>query len=174
MAENLRPGRAPHVVSIPEKSIADECERQEESCLHSAVTLFEFLKAMRFWRHVFVITPIIASALATSALIKKDFYEVAGIFVLIAGVFPAVYKALKFDVSLEAISKSANKFKGLQDRFRQLRLVGHDDPTKHLPKLMDQLDDVRANAPVAPERFFEKAREKIAKGHYRFDVDQVR
>jgi hypothetical protein len=173
MAEDLRRRRADEPVSIPDRSIVDECQRQEESCLHSAVTLFEYLKAMRLWRNVFVIAPIIASALATSALIAKDFYPITGILVLIAGVFPAIYKALKFDVSLELLSKSANKFKELQDRFRQLRLVGHDDPSKHLTKLMDQLDDARMNAPVAPEKYFEKACEKIAKGHYKFEVDQA-
>lgn len=160
-------------MSVPEKVVADECERLEESCLYSAVTLFEFMKAMRFWRFVFVVGPIIASGIATSALIQ-GIDVLTGICVLIAGVFPAIYKALKFDVSLAQISKAANKFMGLRDQLRQLRLVGHQEPEKRLAKLTDQLDAVRESAPAAPERFFKLAKQKIESGHYSYEVDKAR
>jgi cyclopropane fatty-acyl-phospholipid synthase-like methyltransferase len=94
---------------------------------------------------------------------------------LIAGVIPAIYKALDFDVSLEAVTGAANSFKVLQDRFRQAASItaASEEPelAKEFRKLMDRLDSVRAASPVAPERFFKRAQEKVKKGHYAFTVD---
>ena len=42
-----------------------------------------------------------------------------GVCALLAGVMPAIYKALDLDVSLSTLAKHAGEFKILQDRFRQ-------------------------------------------------------
>jgi hypothetical protein len=102
-------------------NLIEECRRQEESCLYTSTGFFEWLKWMRLLKVVFVVTPIILGGVATWPLLaKQDAYKwVTGLCALLAGLAPAVYKALDFDVSLNLIAKQANQFKILQDRFRQ-------------------------------------------------------
>jgi hypothetical protein len=81
----------------------------EESCLYTSTTLFEWLKRLRFWRAFFVVTPIILGGVATWPLLsKQDGYKwVTGICALLAGMAPAIYKALDFDVNLNGIAQHA-------------------------------------------------------------------
>jgi hypothetical protein len=51
--------------------LIDECKRQEESCLYTSTTLFEWLKALRKWRIVFVVGPVVLGGLATWPLLKE-------------------------------------------------------------------------------------------------------
>jgi hypothetical protein len=159
-------------------AIVKECERQEESCLYSAVTLFEYAKSLRLWRFIFVVAPIVLGAFASWQLISQDaeMKWVTGSAALLAGVLPAIYKALDFDVNIESVTKSANAFKALQDRFRQVRTIDHAVETEKLreflAKLMDGMDTVRAGSPVAPERFFKSAQKKISSGAYVFKADK--
>jgi hypothetical protein len=159
------------------EKLITECKRQEESCLYTSTTLFEWLKSLRQWRVAFVIVPIILSALATWKLLTKDpGYEwITGVCALLAGLMPAVYKALNFDVSLDVLTKHAYQFKILQDRFRQAASItapsGFDELKAEFAKLMDQMDAARASSLTAPERFFKRAQKKIAAGHYDFTVD---
>jgi hypothetical protein len=153
-----------------------ECKRQEESCLYTSTTLFEWLKSLRWWRVAFVVVPIILSTLATWQLLAKEGHEwITGTCALLAGLVPAIYKALNFDVSLDTLAKHAHQFKSLQDRFRQAAnitaLSGFDQLKAEFAKLMDQMDATRASSLTAPERFFRKAQKKIATGHYEFTVD---
>lgn len=103
------------------QSLIDECKRQEESCLYTSTTLFEWLKWLRFLRVFFVVVPIILGAVATWPLLRQqgDYKWLTGACALLAGLTPAVYKALNFDVSLDMITKYAHEFKILEDRFRQ-------------------------------------------------------
>jgi hypothetical protein len=158
-----------------------ECKRQEESCCHTSTTLFEWLKSLRRSRAVFVVAPIVLGAVATWPLLaKQSGYEwITGTCALLAGVVPAIYKALQFDVSLDTVSKHAHQFKVLQDRFRQAASItassGYDELKSAFAELMDQMDATRAASLTAPERFFRKAQKKITAGHYDFSVDaQVR
>ncbi|MCC7085511.1 MAG: hypothetical protein IT427_10940 [Pirellulales bacterium] len=157
-----------------------ECRRQEESCLYTATTIFEWLKAMRWWRVGFVIVPIILGALATWPLLAKQvgFEWVTGACALFAGLTPAVYKALDFDVSLDILAKSAHEFKILQDRFRQASSVtalGDFNIFKaEFDALMKRMDAARAGSLTPPERFFKKAQQKIKRGDYDFGVDLQR
>jgi hypothetical protein len=159
-------------------AIVKECERQEESCLYSSATLFEYAKSLRLWRFVFVVAPIVLGAFASWQLIGQDpdWKWITGSAALLAGVLPAIYKALDFDVNIESVTKSANAFKALQDRFRQARTIDQAmEPEKLrevLAKLMDGMDTVRAASPVAPERFFKDAQKKIASGAYAFKADK--
>jgi hypothetical protein len=157
--------------------LAEECRRQEESCLYTSTALFEWLKFLRVVKVVFVAAPIVLAGVATFPLLKKqtDLEWLTGICALLAGVFPAVYKALDLDVSLDVVAKQAHDFKVLQDRFRTAARVTALGPfdafDAEFKNLMDRMDDARAASLTAPERFFAKAQKKIAAGHYSFTVD---
>ena len=94
---------------------------------------------------------------------------------MLAGLTPAVYKALNFDVSLDMITKYEHEFKILQDRFRQAWRVtafgSCDDFKKEFDNLMVRMDATRSSSFIAPERFFKKAQNKIQTGHYDMNVD---
>ena len=158
------------------RTLVTECTRQEESCLYTSTTLFEWLKALRRWRVAFVIVPIVLSSVATWQLLAKGGYVwITGTCALLAGLIPAIYKALNFDVSLDALAKQAHQFKTLQDRFRQVKsitaLAGFDQLKAEFTQLMEQMDAARSSSMTAPERFFRKAQKKIAAGHYNFSAD---
>ncbi len=160
--------------------LIDECRRQEESCLYTSVTLFEWLKRMRWWKAAFVVVPIIFGTLATWPFLRQDLglEWLTGMFALLAGLATAIYKALDFDVSLSQIAKHAHQFKILQDRFRQAQhitaLGEFSDFEKEFSGLMTQMDAARSSSLTPPERFFKKARSKVQLGHYDFAVDQNR
>lgn len=46
------------------QNLIEECKRQEESCLYTSTTLFEWLKSMRRYRVLFVVAPIILGGIA--------------------------------------------------------------------------------------------------------------
>ncbi|SRR6266851_1990167 len=158
-------------------NLIDECRRQEESCLYTSTSLFEWLKWMRFLKVVFVVTPIILGGVATWPLLahQDDYKWVTGACALLAGLAPAVYKSLDFDVSLNQIAKQANQFKILQDRFRQAWRVAAlgplEDFKKEFDDLMTRMDASRASSLSAPERFFRKAQSKVSAGDYDFAID---
>lgn len=160
------------------QNLVDECKRQEESCLYTSATLFEWLKSLRRWKIAFVVAPIVLGGVATWPLLARqpDWEWVTATCALLAGLAPAVYKALNFDVSLDVVAKHAHEFKILQDRFRQAwrvtALAPGNDFDKEFSGLMERLDDARSSSLTAPERFFRKAQAKVSAGHYDFAVDQ--
>ncbi|MBM3358112.1 MAG: hypothetical protein FJY54_10345 [Betaproteobacteria bacterium] len=160
------------------RNLIEECKRQEESCLYTSATLFEWLKSLRRWKVAFVVAPIVLGGIATWPLLARqpDYEWVTATCALLAGLAPAVYKALDFDVSLDAVAKHAHAFKILQDRFRQAwrvtSLVPGDTFEKDFADLMQRLDAARSASLTAPERFFKKAQAKVSAGHYAFTVDQ--
>jgi hypothetical protein len=159
------------------QNMISECKRQEESCLYTSVTLFEWLKSLRFWRAVFVIVPIVLGALAAAPILagKQNFEWFTAICAMLAGILPAIYKGLDLDVSLQTIADSAHSFKVLQDRFRQAwSVTAHgsaEEYSTQFQTLMDRMDAARSISLTAPEHFFEKAKKKIEAGHYRFEAD---
>ncbi len=159
------------------QNLIAECKRQEESCLYTSTKIYEWLKSLRWWRVMFVVVPIFLGGLATWPLLAKqtDLQWLTGVCALLAGLMPAVYKALDMDVSLDTLTKSAHQFKILQDRFRQAwqvtALGDFDEFKSEFAALMDRMDAARANSLTAPERFFKKAHKKIGDGHYDFSVD---
>ena len=159
------------------ENMVAECKRQEESCLYTSTAIFEWLKSLRRWRVAFVVVPIILGALATWPLLsnRADLEWFTGVCALLAGLTPAVYKALDFDVSLDTLANGAHEFKILQDRFRQASSVtalgGFDDFKATFDALMERMDTARAGSLTPPERFFKKAQGKIQAGHYDFAVD---
>lgn len=159
------------------KNLVDECKRQHESCLYTSTALFEWHKWLRFWKGVFIVTPIILGALASWPLLsnRPDLHWFTGTCALLAGLAPAIYKGLDLDISLEIITKHSHLFKILQDRFRlawTVSALGSPDGfKKEFDSLMDRMDAARSSTLPPPERFFEKARVKIDAGHYNFNVD---
>lgn len=159
------------------QNLMDECKRQEETCLYTSATLFEWLKSLRRWKIAFVVAPIVLGGVATWPLLSRqpDFEWVTAACALLAGLTPAVYKALDFDVSLDVVARHAHAFKILQDRFRQAwrvtALAQNDAFERDFVDLMERLDAARSSSLTAPERFFRKAQAKIQSGHYDFTVD---
>jgi hypothetical protein len=157
--------------------LIEECRRQQESGLYTSTTLFEWLKELRWWRVVFVVLPIILGGVATWPLLEKqaDMQWLTAVCALLAGVMPAVYKALDLDVSLVTLAKHAGEFKILQDRFRQawtVTALGDFDAFKaEFDTLMLRLDAARVVSLTPPERFFNRAQKKIGSGDYDFSVD---
>ena len=157
-------------------TLVDECRRQAESCLYTSTTLFEWLKELRCWRVAFIVVPIMLSTLATWQLLAKEGPAwITGTCALLAGLVPAIYKALNFDISLDTLAKHAHQFKTLQDRFRQAANITAQSRFDQLKtvfaSLMDQMEAARASSLIPPERFFRKAQRKIIAGHYQFTID---
>jgi hypothetical protein len=157
------------------QEIIDECKRQEESCLYTSAALFSWQKETRKLRILFIVVPIICSSFASARILVRDptYDWLVAILALVAGLFPAIFKALDLDVSLATIADSANRFKTLQDRFRQASLIGATSKTEELEDqftaLMQRMDDARSANPTIPERHFTAAQKKIKGGDYDFE-----
>lgn len=159
------------------QNLIAECKRQQESCLYTSTMIFEWLKWLRCCRVVFVVAPIILGGLATWPLLTKQagMEWITGVCALLAGLTPAVYKALELDVNLDALTKDASQFKVLQDRFRlswSVTALGAFDTFRtEFDSLMERMDAARAHSLTVPDRFFKKTQKKINSGDYDFRVD---
>jgi hypothetical protein len=115
---------------------------------------------------------------AAAPLLKgQPGYEwLTGICAILAGLAPAIYKALEFDVGLNVVAQHAHQFKILQDRFRQAwhisALGSPDDFKKEFDALMTRMDAARSASLTAPEWYFKKAQRKVQSGHYAFAADE--
>lgn len=157
-------------------AIATEARRQEESCLYTSTMLYLWLRRVRLHNSIFIVAPIIFGALAGFSVLE-DAVEpwLIATLALLASLFPALASGLKIQTNVSEIANSAAAFKSLQDRFRQVATIsalsGPDAAEQELRDLMDRLDIARANSITAPEKWFNKAKEKIEAGHYSFTVD---
>ncbi len=160
-------------------SLVKECRRQYDNCLYSAAALYIWQKHARFWRAFFLIIPIILGGFAGSQILLQfagGAGKILGAFCsVVAGFFPAIFKALNLDMHLEGIGRSAAEFTNLRDRFRQAANVSSQAPfdefKAEFEALMDRMDAVRSAAPPSPEWCFRKAQKKVTRGDYEFDVD---
>lgn len=159
------------------QEIVNECKRQQESCNYTSTALYSWLKEVRVYRILFITLPIFCGTLASAKILLKEpaFDWVTAIAALLAGLFPAIFKALDLDVNIKTMSDSAHRFEALRDRFRQASLIGATKTTEELEEefkqLVDRVDDARAASLAIPERHFKIAQKKIGGGHYDFDVD---
>ena len=162
------------------QEIINECKRQQDSCNYTSTALYSWLKEVRVYRVAFITLPIVFGSVASAKILLKEpaFDWVTAIAALLAGLFPAIFKALDLDVSLKAMSDSAHRFEVLRDRFRQASLIGATKNTEELEEefkqLMERMDDARASSLAVPERHFKTAQKKIGSGHYDFDVDAAK
>lgn len=161
------------------KTFVAECRREEESCLYSSTTLYIWLRSVRRWRSTFIAAPIVLGGIGSWAVLKGTHDPTVTWFTaacsLLAGMFPAIFKALELDQQVADLSHQAAQFKNLQDRFRQTAnfttIDSLDDAEQKFEELMNQLEEIRSNSSTPPERFFRAAQSKIAKGDYNFLVD---
>lgn len=166
-------------MTIDVAELRKECRRQEESCKYTSTSFFIWLRAVRCWRTVFVATPIVLGGIGSWGILNRvdDPIVTWGIAVcaLLAGLFPALFKALELDERIAEVSRHAAAFKNLQDRFRQAANIGATRPPQEFDaefqRLMKELEAARAASITPPERYFTAAKKKIASGHYDFDVD---
>jgi hypothetical protein len=180
MAEDIRdPDPADGLTDERARRLVAECRRQEESCLFTSTMLYIWLRETRLYRRIFVIAPIVLGALAGWSVLDQPDAQwlkwMTAIFAFLAGLFPAIFEALKLDIQIDEIVRQAATFKALQDRFRQAATVTalgpFDEFQAEVTALMDRMDAARATSITPPERCFEAARKKIAAGHYDFAVD---
>lgn len=156
-------------------AITEECKRLEESCLYTATSLFSWEREARALRIIFIVAPIILGGIATiRPLLRDASYDwFTALCALGAGLFPAIFKALDWDVSVKLVGDSANRFKNLENRFRQLsafsKTAAYEDTKSSFDELYERLEDARASNPTPPERHFAKASKKIKKGHFKSD-----
>ena len=159
------------------KEIILECNRQQESCNYTSTALYFWLKEVRVYRIAFITLPIVFGSIASAKILLKDpdYHWVTAIAALLAGLFPAIFKALDLDVSLKAMSDAAHRFEILRDRFRQAALITSAKPIAELEEqfadLMQRMDEARNSSLAIPERHFKKAQKKIGGGDYSFDSD---
>jgi hypothetical protein len=162
------------------QEIIAECKRQQESCNYTSTALYFWLKEVRVYRVAFITLPIVLGSLASAKILLKDpdYDWVTAIAALLAGLFPAIFKALDLDVSLKAMSDAAHRFEILRDRFRQAALITSAKPLAELEEefadLMRRMDEARNASLAIPERHFGKAQKKIGVGDYDFDSDRKR
>ena len=158
-----------------------ECARQCESCLYTSTTFFLWLRSMRRWRRFFIIAPIVLGGIASWSILQglSSPWAVWGtaLSALAAGLFPAVFKALDLDSSINEVARQAGQYKNLQDRFRQLAdragITSHERLEKCFSDLMENMEAIRLNSTTPPERFFKAAQKKIKEGDYEFDQDSA-
>jgi hypothetical protein len=161
--------------------LVKECLRQFDACRKTAAALYIWQKHARFWRAIFLIAPIILGGFAGSQILGQGAGEAgkigAAFCSLLAGFFPAIFKALNLDMQLTSIGRSATEFTNLRDRFRQAAHVKSLEPfdafQAEFEGLMDRMDAVRMAAPPAPEWCFRDARKKIDRGDYDAVVDKL-
>lgn len=162
------------------QEIVAECKRQQESCNYTSTAMYSWLKEVRVYRVLFIALPILFGSIASAKILLKDpTYDWLTAFAsLLAGLFPAVFKALDLDVSIKAMSDSAHRFEVLRDRFRQASLIGAtknaDEIEAEFKDLMSRMDEARNSSLAIPERHFKSAQKKIAAGDYTFTADTTK
>jgi hypothetical protein len=178
MAKDIR-GSNPHSrpIDVRTRAIIAECRRQEESCLYTSTTLYIWLRRVRRQKQFFVAAPIVIGGFAGLSILQDWGLEwVMAVLAIIASLFPALADALKFETSVDEISRLAAEFKALQDRFRRAATItASSDPQAAedaLAELMDRMDIARSSSITPPESTFKEAQRKIAKGDYDFSVDR--
>lgn len=159
--------------------LVQECRRQSESCLYTSVSLFIWLRVLRYIKILFIIVPLVLGSLASGKLLlsvsPESVKTFAAICAFFAGLLPTVYAALKYDDRLKECATLAAEFKNLQDRFRQASLVASQKPFSEFEaqfnKLMDRMELARKPSFTAPEWCFRNAQKKVKGDDYHFDVD---
>jgi hypothetical protein len=160
------------------KQLAIECKRQSENCLYTSTSLFIWLRCLRTTNIVLIILPLVLGSLAGwQTLTDANFPHaklIASLSAFLAGLFPVVYAALKFDDSLRKCSDLAGEFKNLHHRFRTAALVSSlksfSEFETDVALLVDRLEKARTVSYTAPEWCFKQAQKKIKAGDYDFNV----
>lgn len=155
--------------------LVDECHRQSETCLFTAVTFTIWLRWLRAVRLFFVVAPVVFGALATWKILVQTSTLWASVFTLLATGLPPVYRAMRVDKAIRDYGDMSAVFTNLRDRFRQAALIHSLKPFEEFEReanrLLDKLDKARKGALTPPEFIFWLARRKVKAGHYHHDHD---
>lgn len=159
--------------------LVKECERQSENCLYTSTSLFIWLRILRYLKVFFVLAPLVLGSLASWKLLTGSTLEsvkgLTSICSFLAGLLPSMYAALKLDDSLARVGLCAAEFKNLQDRFRQVALIGSKKSVAEFEadfkSIMDRMEAARKPSVTAPECIFKWAQRKVKSGDYSFDTD---
>lgn len=159
--------------------LVQECKRESENCLYTSTAMFIWLRRRRKVKNAFIILPLILGSFATWEIVSRSGIEwvriCASAASFLAGLFPAVYAALKYDDDLEKLKTVAAEFKNLQDRFRQVALFYASksiaDFEAQFEKVMSRMEEARSQGMTPPEWSFKAAQAKVKSGDYTFDVD---
>jgi len=159
--------------------LAQECRRQEESCLYMSTQLYAWLMVLRMTRFFTTLLSVVLGALGGWTLLTAIELPTVKLFVaacaFLAGLLPALYTALKLDESLELAAQLAGEFKNLEDDLRRCALVSSKKSFKEFEAeanaVFDRLKQAKAPSITVPWPFFKYARWKINKGDYSFSVD---
>ena len=182
MAEDIRnPDTQECINDLRTACLVKECRRQEESCLYTSTTLYIWLRQARQIRNIFIVAPVVLGAFGTWSILDRPdsawLVWLTATCVLLAGLFPAIFEALKLDTHVDLIIRQAATFKTLQDRFRLLATVTALGPfdtfQAEFSETMKCMDETRAISITPPERCFRAARKKIIVGDYCFGTDQA-
>src|SRR4051794_15219341 len=98
-------------MSAKNVNLALECKRQSESCLYTSTSLFIWLRFLRAVKAAFIVLPLVFGSVAGWRLLNAStaptWRVIASIAAFLAGLFPAIYAALKLDDHLELCKQLA-------------------------------------------------------------------
>lgn len=182
MIENVE--KTTDVINIADRrvnALISECKYREVVCRHISVSLYLWLRNVRFFRRLFVMAPIIFGAVATWSILGRPedpiTNEITAILALLAGFSPALFCALKLDLHIDKIAAQAALFRALGDRFRQAGNITALGPANEFNAAFDSLvewmESARMTSLNPPGRYFGAARKRIAAGRDFFDVGQA-
>lgn len=162
------------------KELQKECSRLEENCMYTAAGLYGWAKSAKNLESFFIVVPVIAGTIAGSELLLDFGGEkgnlVAAALILVAGLFPALFKALEIDSNVKRIRASAADYTNMRDRFRQVGniLPGESFEEVHarFEELVSRLESIRNSSPPLPDKYFEKASKDMAEGKYTNAADE--
>jgi len=151
-----------------------ECRRQEENANYTAVQLLMWLRDLRRWKRLYLITQLAAGAGAAIAAVGGAPLLAGGLGAW-AGVAPSVWDAMKLDAHEESIRHHAAEFTRLRDAFRQARSIelakGDAELDAAFRKGMREMNEARRASLTPPERYFKAAQRKIQRGDYEHTID---
>jgi hypothetical protein len=163
------------MISDLNQSLKAQCAEQRERCLHTSAALYIWLRTLKQIRIVFVILPIVLAGFASWNFLSSETSDpvLAALFTLTAGIFPAVYSALKLDDYLQMVATLAGEYKNLEIVFGTLENVSSLKPFREFEaefnQAVERLQAANAHAYPAPEWCFKRARDRIKTGHYSFE-----
>jgi hypothetical protein len=158
------------------QSLKAQCAEHRERCLYTSAALYIWLRTLKQIRIVFVILPIVLAGFASWDFLSSETSDpvLAVLFALTAGIFPAVYSALKLDDNLQIVAMLAGEYKNLEIVFATLENVSSLKPFREFEaefnQAVERLQAANAHAYPAPEWCFKRAKNRTKKGHYSFDT----
>lgn len=177
MAADIRDGHR-----VTEPANADEARIVEalslsRNCLYTSTSLYIWLRFLRGVRIFFVVAPMVLGSVASAAFLKNtnnDGVRIGiAVFAFVAGLFPAIYRALKLDTALARCARLAAEYKNLQHAFRQCAVITAKQSSgefeAQFKRLMRRLDAAHKPSYTAPEWCFRRAQKKVKKGDYEPD-----